>query len=85
IMGLSTYLPLEDSVAAERDNANIQTPIFLAHGNYDQIIPPALAAHTHATLNKLGYPTEFKKYEMEHSVCVEEIDAISAWINRVFS
>lgn len=85
IMGLSTYLPLEETVTAERNDANKHTPVFLAHGNYDQIIPFQLAAHTQATLNKLGYSTELKKYEMEHSVCVEEIDAISDWINKCFN
>lgn len=85
IMGLSTYLPLVDSVADEIDDANKQTPIFLAHGGYDQIIPFQLAANTQEELNKLNYVTELKKYEMEHSVCVEEIDDISNWINRVFS
>ncbi|MCW8901256.1 MAG: alpha/beta hydrolase [Gammaproteobacteria bacterium] len=85
IMGLSTYLPLVNSVANEVSDANKQTPIFLAHGSYDPIIPYPLAVETQATLNKLNYATELKKYEMEHSVCVEEVDDISHWINRVFS
>ena len=84
IMGLSTYLPLVDSVAHEISDANQHTPIFLAHGGYDPIIPFELAANTQAALNKLNYVTELKKYEMEHSVCVEEVDDISNWINKVF-
>ena len=85
IMGLSTYLPLADSLAAEANDANKQTPIFLAHGGYDPIIPFQLAANTQAALSQLNYQAELKKYEMEHSVCVEEIEDISGWINRVFS
>lgn len=85
IMGLSTYLPLADTVANEINNANKNTPVFLAHGIHDPIVPFQLATNTHATLNQLGYTVELKKYEMEHSVCIEEVEDISNWINSVFS
>lgn len=84
IMGLSTYLPLADTVENEINNANKNTSIFLAHGCHDPIIPLQLASNSQAALNKLGYPVELKKYEMEHSVCPEEIDNISDWINSCF-
>lgn len=84
IMGLSTYLPLAYSVEKERHQANQKTPIFLAHGGYDQIVPFQLASNTQVALNQLDYSTELNKYEMEHSVCVEEVDAISNWINQCF-
>ena len=84
IMGLSTYLPLADKVEKDIQPANKNTPIFLAHGNYDQVIPVQLAEQTQQTLNSFGYQTEFNKYNMEHSVCAEEINDISDWINRCF-
>ena len=84
IMGLSTYLPLTDTVDKERHDANKNTPIFLAHGGYDQIIPFQLASDTQSALSSLGYKTVLNKYEMDHSVCIEEIDAISDWINNCF-
>lgn len=85
IMALSTYLPLIETVEKERLNINSATPIFLAHGKHDAIIPLQLAVNTHTYLNKLNYKTEFKQYEMEHSVCPDEINDISHWINRCFS
>lgn len=84
IMGLSAYLPLAETVANEINEVNHKTPIFLAHGKYDQIVPFQLASNTNVILNKLSYTTELKQYEMEHSVCPEEIDDISDWINSVF-
>lgn len=84
IMGLSTYLPLAESIETEIHASNKHTAIFLAHGKHDPIVPPQLAVATNATLNKLGYQTELKQYEMEHSVCPEEIDDISNWINACF-
>lgn len=85
IMGLSTYLPLAESVESEIDDSNRETPIFLAHGTHDPVIPMQLAVNTQATLTDLGYTTELKKYGMEHSVCPDEIEDISNWINTVFS
>ena len=85
IMGLSTYLPLADKVETEIHSVNKNTPIFLAHGDYDQVIPVQLATETQRTLNKLGYDVELKIYDMEHSVCPQEINDISDWINHCFN
>ena len=85
IMGLSTYLPLADTVENEMSDANKQTPIMLAHGKHDPIIPFGLAEKTNIRLNQLGYTSELHSYVMEHSVCPEEIDMISDWINERFN
>ena len=85
IMGLSTYLPLIDSVKGEINDANRNTPILLAHGAHDPIIPFNLAEKTNQFLNQLDYKSELHSYVMEHSVCPEEIDQISDWINQQFS
>jgi len=85
VMGLSTYLPLAEKVASEMNDANKNTPVFLAHGVHDPIIPLQLALDSKAHLENLHYSVKLKQYEMEHSVCQEEIDAMSDWINRVFN
>lgn len=85
IMGLSTYLPLVDTVEGEIHKANQNTSIFLAHGSLDPVVPFQLALITQEKLAKLNYSVELKKYHMEHSVCPEEIEDISEWINRCFS
>jgi phospholipase/carboxylesterase len=85
IMGLSTYLPLIDSVKNEIHTANQNTPIMLAHGAHDPVVPFNLAEKTKAFLEHLNYTTELHSYEMEHSVCPEEVNEISNWINRCFA
>lgn len=85
IMGLSTYLPLLDSVENEISDANRATAILLAHGAHDPIIPFELADNTNRFLKQLDYNTELHSYVMEHSVCPEEIDKISDWINLQFN
>lgn len=84
IMGLSTYLPLAETIEKEMHEANKKTSIFLAHGAHDPVISFQLAVATHEKLINLDFHTELKKYEMEHSVCPEEINDISNWINLCF-
>jgi len=85
VMGLSTYLPLAEKVASEMSDENKNIPVFLAHGIHDPIIPLQLALNSNVHLENLHYSSELKQYEMEHSVCQKEIDAMTDWINRVFS
>jgi phospholipase/carboxylesterase len=33
----------------------------------------------------LGYPVEWHDYPMEHSVCIEEIADLNAWLGRVLA
>ena len=84
IMALSTYLPLADTAENEINEQNKHTPILIAHGTLDPVVPYQLAIDTQTTLNQFGFSTELKKYKMEHSVCAEEIDDISNWINNCF-
>ena len=82
IMALSTYLPLADTVADEKHAANADIPIFMAHGSDDPIIPLAFAAQSRDQLTSLGHTVEWHEYPMPHSVCMEEIQAISAWLQQ---
>jgi phospholipase/carboxylesterase len=83
IIGLSCYLLLASSFAAERHAANQTTPIFLAHGSYDAVVDPRLGDETRALLQAHAYPVEWHSYPMPHAVCAEEIAAIAAFLHRV--
>ena len=83
VLALSTYLPLAATVQAERSAANGQLPIFMAHGQYDDIIPLARAEQSRQRLEALGYPVEWRAYAMPHSVCPQEIEDICAFLRRV--
>ena len=85
IMALSCYLPLAQMLVAEAHRANSTTPIFMAHGNHDPIIPITLAAASKQQLLESGYAVEWHVYPMAHSVCVEEITDIGKWLNRIYS
>jgi len=83
IMALSTYLPLAATLAAERSAANAQIPIFMAHGQYDDIIPMQRARASREALQKVDYKVEWHEYPMPHSVCGEEVRDISAFLARL--
>ncbi len=85
IVGLSGYLPLAGTVAAERHPANQKTPIFQAHGLRDGVIPIARAAASRDALVALGYEVEWHEYPMEHSVCMEEISDLNRYLLRVLA
>jgi len=83
LLCLSGYVPLHTTIAAERHPANQNTPIFLAHGRGDQVIPIIRAEQSRDLLRSLGYDVEWHEYMMPHSVCQEEVDDIGAWMRRV--
>jgi phospholipase/carboxylesterase len=85
ILGLSTYLPLARTLAAERDAANRDLPVLMAHGTLDPMIPIARARESRAALEALGYAVEWREYAMPHSLCGEEIADIAAWLVRLLA
>lgn len=80
ILALSTYLPLAGSLQAERSEANRDVPIFMAHGEFDDIIPVTRAQQSRQALVAQGYTLQWHSYPMPHSVCGEEIADIAAWL-----
>jgi phospholipase/carboxylesterase len=83
VMALSTYLPLSAKVAAEARAENKGVPIFMAHGQFDDIIPIARARASRQALEGLGYAVTWKEYAMPHSVCGEELGDIADFLNKV--
>ncbi len=85
LAGLSGYLPLADTTAAERHEANRGVPIFLAHGRSDPMVPMARGTASRDALAALGYGVEWHDYPMEHSVCMEEVSELNRWLLRVWA
>ena len=85
IVGMSGYLPLAEVTAAERADANRDTPIFLAHGTHDHVIELRRAEKSRDFLQSLGYDVEWHEYLMAHSVCPQEIEELNQWLLKVLS
>jgi phospholipase/carboxylesterase len=82
IMALSTWLPLAATLEVERSAANLDVPLFLAHGLNDEMVGIERALRSRDALEALGYAVEYHEYPMGHAVCPEEVAAIAAWLAR---
>jgi len=79
LLALSTWLPR--TPLPPPSTAACQTPVFIAHGIDDDLIPLQAANHTRDTLAELGYcDIQQRSYPMAHSVSMEEIDDMAAWL-----
>jgi phospholipase/carboxylesterase len=85
IMALSTYIHDLENLNTRLGLANTETPIFMAHGRMDPMIPIARAASARSALAALNYPVEWHEYPMGHQVCESEIRDISQWLHFTLS
>lgn len=85
LMALSTYMCEPETLASEASDANKSTPILMAHGQQDNVVPVFMGNAAYKVLEENGYPVTWQDYPMQHSVCLEEINHISAWLQARFS
>ena len=83
VVALSTYVPLQKDLERETSEENRGIPVFMAHGRFDDIIPLARAAASRDLLAGMGYKVDWREYAMPHSVCMEEIGHISAFLKGI--
>lgn len=83
IMGLSTYLPLGDRLPAEIAEANRETPMLMAHGRQDPVIPIEGARRSFRRIADIRPAPEWHEYDMPHAVCPAEIADIRAWLTGI--
>jgi len=82
IIALSGYLPDPEKTLREAPAANRTTPIFLGHGTDDDLVPVSLGIRVSEALQKAKHPVSWHAYPIGHSVCMEEILDISAWLTK---
>ena len=80
ILALSSYLPLAGTTSAEASGLARNTPIFMAHGRDDPVIPYGLGKASAEELVQRGYTLAWHEYAMPHSVCPEELQDIEQWL-----
>lgn len=80
VIALSTYIPSVALIEREASAANRAIPILAAHGSQDDIVSPTLGRAARDFLASHGHAVEWHEYPMPHSVCIEEIERIGAWL-----
>jgi predicted esterase len=87
IVGLSSWLPLDSQLprllAEEGANANAQTPVLMAHGSADLVVPTAFGRESAQILRAAGFDVVWKEYPgMGHSACLEELDDVEEFLRK---
>jgi phospholipase/carboxylesterase len=85
ILALSGYLPSAETILRQADDANRNTPIFMAHGLQDAVVPYKLGQMAFDALEKNGFAAGWHSYAMGHSVCASEIHDIGEWLKEIFT
>src|SRR3546814_8733905 len=85
LIALSSYVPLHEHLEAEATPAGRQTPIFIAHGDRDPVVPFAWGDGSASGLKERGYQVEWHRYAMAHEVCEDEIAEIDRKSTRLNS
>lgn len=83
IIALSCYLPLARDLDTARHAANQATPIFMAHGRQDPVVPYALGEESRRMLESAGCKVEWHDYPMPHSLCAEEVGDLKRFLARL--
>jgi phospholipase/carboxylesterase len=80
LIALSTYLLLDQRLAAEAHESNLGLPVFVGHGTQDPMVPHRLGEQLAGRLREMGCAVEWRSYAMPHSVCPQEVIDLAAWL-----
>lgn len=86
LIALSTYLPmpLAQAQAMLHPRAASQ-PVFMAHGQFDPVVPYAGGEMSAAALRAMGFEVQWQRYPMQHAVCADEIRDLGDWMTARFA
>ena len=76
LLALSCYLPMREQLESFAKDTPRDLPIFMAHGNYDDVVPLAFANIAKELLAAQGFTVDWHEYACAHTVCAEEIQDI---------
>jgi predicted esterase len=87
IVGLSSYVPLDDKlpVLLQETNLNQKTPIFMAHGSVDMVVPTAFGKLSVEMLKKAAFDVTFKEYPYvmcDHLELTKADFKTEGWVTR---
>ncbi len=79
VIALSTWLPASEPLTLAGDYQHL--PIWLAHGFYDDVVPPSAAQHAKEKLLALGMRSvTLTQWPIGHSICHESLAVLKEWL-----
>lgn len=82
IAALSSYLPLRNYLANEIQKIQFSTPIFMAHGIFDTVLPILFGQVSKKFLDQLNLRVKWCEYSIDHGVCSEEISDLKNFLQE---
>lgn len=83
ILALSCYVLERDNHVKQIHQANQNTPIWMAHGKHDNVVPYALGQSSADFLSSQGHKITFVSFPIAHEVSLPEITALAQWLSEV--
>ena len=80
---LSGYLFEPEALAADLAPAQARTPVFLAHGTFDDVVPIAGSRQAAEALLRAGLPVDVREYPMAHQITPEVMRDFRAFLARI--
>jgi phospholipase/carboxylesterase len=81
IIAQSGYIP--DGLNLEVDEAGVRSkPFLLTHGDQDTLIPVEWGRASRDVLHRLGVDLSYHEFPMGHTVSLESLEVISAWLEE---
>jgi len=80
VLVLSAYLPLRQSLAAEKRSDPGSLVVRMDHGEQDPVVPYRAALASRELLQAAGFDVEFNSYVMEHGLCPPQVDSLRDWM-----
>lgn len=80
IASLSGYLFGEEK---DFSASSREVPVFMAHGEYDELIPYSWVSGQRAYLTQLGYNVSWHSYPITHTISMEEIQDFRNWLLKI--
>ena len=83
VAALSGYLPLAGRLFSEATPGGRRTPIFMAHGEFDSVVPPVMAARSAEVISQVDPAMIARTYPMDHELCQEEMHDLAAFLRNI--
>lgn len=83
VVCLSGYMPLIQKFVDETldfNEVNLQTPVFMAHGNLDNVVPIMAGDVAANLLRHKKFKLSYKRYQMTHNVSPDELKEVALFI-----
>jgi phospholipase/carboxylesterase len=84
ILGFSGFIPTvegwEPSLSDRSD-----TPVFIAHGVHDPVIPVQFARRGRELLSDAGFPVDYRESDAMHNIDPQDVPRAVAWLESVIT